>query len=190
MLKQAITYTNEFTKETVTEEHWFHLYKATFVEIQMESLNEPDVVDPETGEKLEGFRAKLQRIIESKDGVAVVKEVKDLIGRSYGLREGNDFFRSPEITAKFEATQAYSQLLFDLCTDAEKQAAFVNGIMPHDLAQEAAKIVSESLNISDREEAATNNDASTPRTLTTAEAAEMNSSDLQAGLADGRYKLS
>lgn len=192
MLKKSITYTNPFTDQEVTEEHYFHLSKADMVEMQMESLHEPEVLDPATGEKLEGFRAKLQRIINSKDGVAVLEVVKDMIRRTYLRRDGDNSVKNAEITKEFVSTEAFSQLLFDLCTDAEAQADFMNGVMPKNLEQEAAKIAA-------RAAAAENvtNDASStqfqapePKLLTRAEMIEMSNDELTSGLTEGRYKLS
>lgn len=181
MLKKTITYTNPFTDELVSEEHYFHLSKANLVEMQMESLHEPEVIDPATGDRLEGFRAKLQRIINSKDGVAVLEVVKDMIRRTYLKRDGDRSLKSPEITEEFLSTEAFSQLLFDLCTNAEEQADFMNGIMPKGLEQEAAKIAVQA--------ASANDDSPAPRVLTEAEVVEMDSAELKAGLADGRYKI-
>lgn len=143
MLKKTITYTNPFTDEEVNEEHYFHISKADLVEMEMESLKEPEVTNPITGEKLSGYRAKLQRIINSEDGTAVVEVVKQMIRRSYGKKEGDRFIKSAEVWADFSSTEAYSQMLFELCTDAEVQAAFMNGIMPKELAQEAAAIAAQ-----------------------------------------------
>jgi hypothetical protein len=209
LLKRVITYQNPFTDEEVTEEHWFHISKADLVEMQMESMNEPEVREPETGEKLEGFRAKLQRIINSKDGVAILEVVKDMINRSYGKRDGDRFLKSPEILAEFSATEAFSQLLFDLCTDAEAQAEFMNGIMPRNLENEAAKIAAraaaaksqpnspaiaavEKLDgaVLTRSQEIDSADSENPLTLTPAEVNEMDSDQLKSGLAAGKYKLS
>jgi hypothetical protein len=36
MLKKRITFTNPFTDQEVTEEHYFHISKADLVEMEME----------------------------------------------------------------------------------------------------------------------------------------------------------
>lgn len=133
MLKRDITYKNLFTNAEVTETHYFHLKESDLLEMQMENLNQPEVTDPATGEKLEGYRAMLQMVMNDRDGKAILAVVKDIIRRTYGVRQGDDFLQSPEISAKFAMSQAYSQLYFTLCTDAELQAAFMNGVMPAEL---------------------------------------------------------
>lgn len=207
MLKRAITYENPFTEQEVTEEYWFHISKADLVEMQMESLNEPEVLEPNTGEKLEGFRAMLQRIINSKDGVAILAVVKDMIQRSYGKRDGDRFLKSREILEEFTSSEAYSQLLFDLCTDAEALADFLNGIMPRNLDREAAKIAARAaaanpdspaiaavekldtaeLTLAQKIDAAT---PENPITLTQRDLVEIDSDELKSGFATGKYKIS
>lgn len=140
MLKKTITYTNPFTEQEVSEEHYFHMSKAGLIELDMASLHEPEVTDPETGAKLNGFRARLQRIINDRNGEEIMSIVKDMIRRSYGKKEGDRFLRSPEIWADFESSEAFSQLYFDLCTNANAQADFMNGVIPSSLEREMTKV--------------------------------------------------
>lgn len=204
MLKKTITYTNPFTDQEVSEEHYFHISKADLVEMEMESLKEPEVTNPATGEQLTGYRAKLQRIINSEDGAAVIEIVKEMIRRSYGKKESDRFIKNAEVWAEFSSTEAYSQMLFELCTDAETQAAFMNGIMPKELATEAAAIAAQAAQPSSEISVASTlqqvdgegkdptglTNKATPRVLTQAEMVEMDSDELKSGLATGRYKLS
>lgn len=219
MLKKVITYTNPFTGQEVSEEHYFHISKADLVEMQMEEHNTTYTKD---GQELAGMSAKLQRVMDSGDGRAIMFEFKDFIRRSYGRKNGDRFLKSPEIWEEFCATEAYSQLIFELCTDAEAAGEFINGIIPHNLDQLAEEI---------RERAEASQNGSTPSevtpirpnldtsektvaegqswdenperelqlaaattddpvTLTQADLAEMDSDDLKSGLATGRYKLS
>ena len=49
--------------------------------------------------------------------------------------------KSPEISAKFAATEAYSNLFMELLTDTKAATDFINGLAPVDtpIDQEAAK---------------------------------------------------
>lgn len=140
MLKKSITYTNPFTEQEVTEEHYFHISKADLVEMEMEEHSA--TYKTKDGAELTGMQAKLQRIIDAEDGKAIMIELKDMIRRSYGLKDGDNFRKSEAIWQNFSSTEAFSQLLFELCTDASMSAEFMNGIVPSNLAQEAASIVS------------------------------------------------
>ena len=55
---------------------------------------------------------------------------EDLILRSYGKKslDGKQFEKSPEMSIAFQQTEAYSELVVELLSDANAAAAFVNGI--------------------------------------------------------------
>jgi hypothetical protein len=197
MLKKTITYTNPFTEKEVTEEHYFHISKADLVEMEME---EHGVKYMKDGNELTGMQAKLQKIIDSEDGKAIMTEFKDIIRRSYGRKDGDRFLKSSEIWEGFVATEAFSQLLWELCTDAGVAAEFMNGVVPANLDQIAAEVrekaARQQLELQPESEATASQDPtglteeSTPRVLTRAEMTEMDGDELKTGLAEGRYKLS
>jgi hypothetical protein len=137
LLRRDITYDNPFTEQKVTETHFFHISKADLVQMQLEEHNTTYEKD---GETLEGMQAKLQRIVDSDDGKLILAEFKDIIRRSYGIKDGDKFRKSDEIWADFEASEAFSQLLFELCTDPAAASEFINGIVPHNLEQMAEEI--------------------------------------------------
>jgi hypothetical protein len=195
LLKKTITYENPFTKQTVSEEHYFHISKADLIEMQMENMNEPEVVHPETGQKLEGYPAMLQRIVNDKDGKEIMAIVKDMVRRSYGKKSGDRFLRGPEIWEDFLSTEAWSQLYFELCTDAEAQAEFMNGIFPSDMLEEANKLAAAQAKTNTNGHTVTTEpveptEPSSGRVLTNQEVVEMDSDELKSGIATGRYKLS
>jgi hypothetical protein len=193
LLKKTIVYENPFTQQMVSEEHYFHISKADLIEMQMENLNEPEVINPQTGAKLEGYPAMLQRIVNDKDGKEILVVVKDMVRRAYGKKSGDRFLRSPEIWEEFISSEAWSQLYFELCTDAGAQADFMNGIFPRDMLEEANKLAAAQAQTNgdvSTPEQDVPADVSTPRVLTNQEVAEMDSDELKSGLATGRYKLS
>jgi hypothetical protein len=139
LLRRNITYENPFTEKEVTEEHYFHISKADLVEMELEEHGTTYTKD---GEELTGMRAKLQSIVDAEDGKAIMAEFKDIIRRSYGRKEGERFVKRAEYWDDFAASEAFSQLLFELCTDPGAAAEFVNGVVPGNLdqiAEEARK---------------------------------------------------
>ena len=82
----------------------------------------------------------IQDIVKTQDGPAIMKIFKDIILKSYGKKspDGKRFEKSEEISKAFEQTEAYSVLFMELVTDADAAAAFVNGIIPSDVAKEIA----------------------------------------------------
>jgi hypothetical protein len=206
LLKKSITYENPFTNQEVTEEHYFHISKADLVQMEME---EHGFTYQQDGKSLTGMQAKLQKIIDSQDGRAIMVELRDIIRRSYGKKEGDRFIKSPEIWEHFASTEAYSQLIFDLCTNAEAAAEFMSGIIPNNLEKIAAEVraitekeeeteTPESLpsptkqpwGNPEREQEVMAATPENPVELTRVDLTEMNDSDLRSGLAEGRYKLS
>jgi hypothetical protein len=137
LLKRDITYENPFTGSQVTETHYFHISKTDLVEMELEEHGNTYVKD---GEELTGMQAKLQRIVDSEDGKAIMAEFKDIIRRAYGRKEGERFRKSQEIWDDFAASEAFSQLLWELCTQAEAASDFVNGIVPTNLDQIAEEV--------------------------------------------------
>jgi hypothetical protein len=196
LLKKVITYTNPFTNQEVTEEHYFHISKADLVEMEMEE-SKSAYTDKE-GNQLTGMQAKLQQIVDSEDGKAIMVEFKDIIRRSYGKKEGDRFLKSKEIWEQFAATEAYSQLIFEVCTDASASAEFINGIIPSNLEKIAeevrAQVEKTEASISPKANMAV--EAKQPtmtnpgRILTQADVEEMDAAELKSGLASGKYKLS
>lgn len=178
MLKKTITYTNPFTNDTVTEDHYFHISKADLIEME---VSQPG-----------GMEKYLEKIIASEDGKAIMVEFKAIIHRSYGQKDGDRFIKSERIWEEFVSSEAYSTLFFELCTDAEAAASFVSGIIPSNLEQEAAKIAAKAELVkseTEEDDPTGLTKTMTPRILTRGELAEMDSDELQSGLAAGRYKL-
>jgi hypothetical protein len=190
LLKKTITYTNPFTDEEVSEEHYFHISKADLVAMAMEDHNATYEKD---GEKLIGLQAKLQKVVDSEDGKAILAEFKDIIRRAYGKKDGDRFLKSEEIWNDFSSTEAFSQLLFDLSTDANAASEFINGIIPKNLDQIAADIEQRARALASETTPVTAENNGTPdatQLLTQEQAAAMDANELQSGLAAGRYKLS
>lgn len=128
MLKKTINYV-DFNGEEVSEDFFFHLSKAEIVELEMSHKG--------------GLEKAIQRIVDAEDGKAIIAEFKNIILSSYGQRseDGRRFIKNQTLREEFESTEAYSTLFMELVTDAEKAAEFVRGIIPQDLAEEAAKVV-------------------------------------------------
>lgn len=214
MLKKSITYENPFTGMKTTEEFWFHISKAALVRMEVEEHQE--TYTAKDGQEFTGMQAKMQRIVEAEDGKALMPLFEDIIRRSYGRRDGDRFIQSEEIWADFKGSGAFDELLFELCTNAEASAAFVNGAMPGNLetltkeisAEAAAKKAATKKPGAKKKPAKQAPDSGTmpfessersteiaaatvdnPVELRPNEIAEMDSADLQTGLASGKFTI-
>lgn len=191
MLKKSITYESLFTGEQVTEDHYFHISKADLVTMEMEEHKATHT--DKNGKQLTGMQARLTRIVEAEDGKGIMQEFREIIRRAYGKKDGNRFMKSQEIWDDFAASEAYSELIYELCTNADEAANFVKGILPGNLDQLAAEAREEAKSsvpaIAAYDEAAKKLGDTEPKVLTRAEAAEMDSDELASGLTTGKYKL-
>lgn len=132
MLKKTITY-EDFNGETVSEDFFFHLSKAELIELEMSHKG--------------GLSAALQRIVESEDGKGIIAEFKNIILSSYGKKseDGKRFIKNQQLREEFESSEAYSELFMELVTNTDSAIEFVNGVVPTDMAQEAARIAAADL---------------------------------------------
>lgn len=123
MLKKTIEYV-DYNDVERKEEFYFNLTKAEIMEMEMGT----------TG----GLTEMIKKVIATKDVPQIMRIFKELILKAYGEKsaDGKRFIKSTEISEAFAQTEAYSVLFMELSTNAEEAAAFVNGIIPKDLAKQ------------------------------------------------------
>lgn len=125
MLKQAITYTDPWTKEEVTEDFYFH-----FTEAELARLSQSDG----------GLRNRITRI---SNGDATNREIlamfELIISKAYGERtDTGRFVKNQEITDAFLSSEPYSALILSFFggeSEARKGAEFLNSLMPETLLE-------------------------------------------------------
>lgn len=125
MIKKTMTY-DGYDGNKYTEDFYFNLSKAEVMEMEMSTSG--------------GLAEMIQRVVAAQDQPAIIKIFKDLILKAYGVKspDGKRFIKSEELSAAFSQTEAYSELFMELATDADAAAAFVNGIVPANMAKQAA----------------------------------------------------
>ena len=119
MLKKTITYT-EYNGRQRTEDFYFNLNKAELVELELSASG--------------GLTVMMDRIIAAEDNPTLFKIFKDLVLKAYGIKsdDGRKFIKNQEVRDDFAQTEAYSVLVMELVSDAEKAAEFFNLIIPQD----------------------------------------------------------
>ena len=117
MLKKTITYV-DYNGAERTEDFYFNLSKAEVMEMEMSTSG--------------GLAEMIKKIVAAQDAPAIIKIFKDLILKAYGEKspDGKTFMKSEEISNAFSRTEAYSELLTELVSDADKASEFVNAIIP------------------------------------------------------------
>ena len=127
MLKRTVTYT-DYNDVTRTEDFYFNLTKAEIMEMEMGTKG--------------GMAEMIQKIVAAQDAPAIIKIFKDLVMQAYGVKspDGKRFIKNDEVRDEFVQSEAYSIIFMELATDADAAAKFVNGVIPADLAKQAAAL--------------------------------------------------
>lgn len=125
MLKKTIPYT-DYNGNQREEDYYFNLSKAEIMEMELSTAG--------------GLAEMIQNVVKAQDGPSIMKIFKDIILKAYGEKspDGKRFIKSEELSTAFSQTEAYSVLFMELVTDADAAAKFINGIIPADVAKEAA----------------------------------------------------
>lgn len=184
MLKKEITYTN-FNGEEETEVFYFNMTRAELIELEYSIEG--------------GFGDTMTKMIEADpegkvNGKVIMTEMKKLILGAYGMKsaDGKRFIKNDELRLLFESSEAYSVLFMELVTDADAAANFINGIMPQDLVEETQKALSQNGDGAGQTPMGGVRPAEEqvqPRVITRAEAVNMPSAELMAGLESGAIKV-
>lgn len=125
MLKKTIKYT-DFDGNERTEDFFFNLTRAEVMEMEMGV----------TG----GMTQMLNKIIQEQDSKKIIETFKAIILKAYGEKspDGKRFVKNEELAEAFSQTEAYTELFMELAIDAGAAAAFINGIVPQQVAKAAA----------------------------------------------------
>lgn len=104
------------------------------------NLNQAELIEMEYG-TFGTFTETVQRIVKTKENGEIIRIFKDLVLKAYGEKspDGKRFIKSDEIATAFAQTEAYNNLFMELASNADSAAEFINGIVPAELAAEAAK---------------------------------------------------
>lgn len=124
MLKKTITYT-DFNNQERKEDFYFNLSDAELMEMELSEKG--------------GYAEMIERLIAEQDQPNIVKIFKELILKSYGKKspDGRSFDKDERYTREFVGTNAYSKLFMELATNTDAAIAFVNGVMPANLVEQA-----------------------------------------------------
>ena len=120
MLTKTIKYT-DFNDVERTETFYFNLSEAELTAWEL-SVNGT-------------LTEHIKRIEETIDVPQLMELYKELIDRSYGIKDadGRRFRKSPEILQDFKDTNAYSELFMELATDQKAGGEFISGIVSNKL---------------------------------------------------------
>lgn len=123
MLKKTIKYT-DFNDNEITEDFYFNLNKAELIEMETKTNG--------------GMKAKLERLINTRDISAIMEIFKEIITSSYGVKsdDGKQFIKDDALTKAFVQSNAYSELYIELATNSDAAIDFITHIIPSDLSKQ------------------------------------------------------
>jgi hypothetical protein len=122
MLKKTMTY-KDLDGNLVTEDFYFNLTRAELTLLGLDN-------------EAQNIEARLRKMIEARDGKAIVEEFVRILELAYGKRseDGKRFMKKPEYWEEFTQTEAYSDLVMEILTgDGDWGAEFIKGLMPSDM---------------------------------------------------------
>lgn len=125
MLGKTLTY-KDFNDQEVSDTFYFNLTEAEVVELNI--------------------RDDLEAVGKSGNGNKVMDTFKRVLKASYGVRinGGAKFVKLDQDWYEFVSSQAYSQIFMSLVTDAGYASAFMNELIPADLAARAEELKAKS----------------------------------------------
>lgn len=117
MLVKTIKY-EDYNGQEREEEFLFNLSKAELIEMELG-------VDG-------GLDSKIKRLTQTMNGPEIMKLFKEIIMKSYGVKsdDGKRLIKSEQLSLEFTQTEAYSELLMELCSNPEAAANFIKAILP------------------------------------------------------------
>lgn len=137
MLTRTIAYEN-LDGEMVSQDYTFHLTQAEAVRMSFDQKG--------------GIEAYARKIVETEEHGQLIDLFQDLILKTYGRREGQEFVKDDAFTKSFVNTGAYSALFVELATNAESAIEFFKGIFPKNMQHRVDDAVSlENRNYTDEE---------------------------------------
>lgn len=124
MLKETIKYEDYNGIERV-EDAYFNLTQSELIQLQMG-------IDG-------GFAEILQKMINAKNGKAIMDNIDKILMMSYGVKsdDGKTLIKNDKVREEFRCSPMYDQMFVKLVTDDEAAAKFIKGIMPADVVLKA-----------------------------------------------------
>lgn len=119
MLKKTIEY-EDFNGVKRSEDFYFNFTKAEVMDLQFNTERKTSLSD------------LIQEVVDSQDNARILSIFKEIVLKAYGVKsdDGRRFIKSKEIADEFAQTNAFDVLYWELATDADAAAAFVNAVIP------------------------------------------------------------
>lgn len=118
MFKKRVKY-RDFNDVEKEQDFYFHLNKVELVRMGA----------------TEGTLVRMQAAVASKEPVAIMREVEEMVCVAYGVRteDGESFIKTDEELARFKGSPAYDELIVSLLTDEAVALDFMRQLIPQEM---------------------------------------------------------
>lgn len=125
MFKKTVKF-EDFDGKAQEKDFYFHMSKAELLQLAAGG---------------DEFQARIKRIVDAKDGRAILNEFRDLITLAVGVRseDGQQFVKDTAAQNQLLASPAFDELLMELATDAAASTEFIQQLIPEKLQKEMLK---------------------------------------------------
>jgi len=125
MFKKTIAF-KDFNDVQQTQDFYFHLSKAELLGMAADG---------------KAMMERIQRLIDSNDGRAIIAEFREIIKDAAGVRseDGSRFIKTEEAKSVLMDSPAFDELLMELATNADAAAEFVRQLIPQSMQDEMLK---------------------------------------------------
>ena len=131
MIVKRIKYTDYDGNER-EEDFRFNLTEAELMKMEFNTVG--------------GMEQMINKIMDEKDTKKIGELFDKVLLASYGEKsaDGKRFVKSPELSKAFSETEAYNVLYMELLTDEKAATAFINGLIPQNVADKVQNLPSNS----------------------------------------------
>lgn len=135
MFKKTIKFA-DFDGNEQSRDFYFHISKAELLAMATSA---------------DDMQARIKRITVAKDGSAILKELRDLIKLSVGVRseDGQRFVKDEAAQSTLLDSPAYDELLMELGTDAGACVDFVQQLIPEKMQKEMQEQLKKNVSVPD-----------------------------------------
>ena len=94
------------------------------------NLTESEVIEAQLSRN--GYAETLERIAKAVDAPALMREFKNILLNSYGVKsdDGRHFMKNDRIREEFQCSVCYDEIFKKMISDSDFAASFVKAVMP------------------------------------------------------------
>lgn len=122
MFKKTVEF-EDFDGNKQSKDFYFHISKVELLAM---------------ADKGDEMQERIKRIVDAKDGAAILMEFRELIKMSVGVRseDGQRFVKDAAAQSTLLDSPAFDELLMELATDANVSAEFVQQLIPEKMQKD------------------------------------------------------